>query len=88
MFLGATAFTTLHIVVPGVAHIPEEIIPQNAVGLLENGLALCTQNRHTIFILRGLGIPLLTHADMLDYLLDRAAKRLIHHRISFSTMGR
>ena len=42
VFLGAAAFAALHIVVPGVAHIPEEIILQNAVGLLENRLALCT----------------------------------------------
>ena len=35
-------FAALHIVVHGVAHIPEEIILQNAVGLLENGFALGT----------------------------------------------
>ena len=40
VFLRAAAFATLHIVVPGVAHIPEEIVLQNAVGLLENRLAL------------------------------------------------
>ena len=30
-----------------------------------------------MLVQRGLGSPLLTHADLLDYLLDRAAKRLI-----------
>ena len=40
VFLRAAAFAALHIVVPGVAHIPEEIVLQNAVGLLENRLAL------------------------------------------------
>ena len=41
MFLGAAAFAALYIVVPGVAHIPEEIVLQNAVGLFENRLAFC-----------------------------------------------
>ena len=41
VFLGAAAFAALHIVVPGIAHIPEEIILQNAVGFFENRLAFC-----------------------------------------------
>ena len=77
MFLRTAAFAALHIVVPGVAHIPEEIILQNAVGFFENGLALGAQNRRTVLVQRGLGSPLLAHADLLDYLFDRAAKRLI-----------
>ncbi|CAN4037070.1 adenylate kinase, partial [Dysosmobacter welbionis] len=32
VFLRAAAFAALHIVVPGVAHIPEEIVLQDAVG--------------------------------------------------------
>ena len=41
VFLRAAAFAALHIVIPGVAHIPEEIVLQNAIGLLENRLAFC-----------------------------------------------
>ena len=77
MFLGATAFAALHIVVPGVAHIPEEIILQNAVGFFENRFALGAQNRRAVLVQRGLGIPLLTHADLLYRLLDRPHQRFI-----------
>ena len=77
VFLRAASFASLHIVVPGVAHIPGKIILQNAIGFFENRLALGAQNRRTVLVQRGLGSPLLTHADLLDYLLDRAAKRLI-----------
>ena len=77
VFLKTASFASLHIVVPGVAHIPEEIILQNAIGLFENRLALVAQNRRTVLVQRWLGSPLLTYADLLDYLLDRAAKRLI-----------
>ena len=54
VFLGAAALAALHIVVPGVAHIPEEIIQQNAVGFFENVLALGAQNRRTVLVQRGL----------------------------------
>ena len=77
VFLKTASFASLHIVVPGVAHIPEEVILQNAIGLFENRLALGAQNRRTVLVQHWLGSPLLTHADLLDYLLDRAAKRLI-----------
>ena len=39
-----SSYDALHIIIPGVAHIPEEIVLQDAVGFLENGLALCTQD--------------------------------------------
>ena len=35
VFLGAAALAALHIVVPGVVHIPKEIVLQNAVGFLD-----------------------------------------------------
>lgn len=38
VFLGAAALAALHIVVPGVVHIPKEIVLQNAVGFLRTGL--------------------------------------------------
>ena len=77
VFLRAAAFASLHIVVPGFAHIPEEIVLQNAVGFFENGLALYIQNRLAVLVQRGLGSPLLAHADLLDYLLDRSHQRFI-----------
>ena len=77
VFLRTAAFAALHIVVPGIAHIPEEIVLQNAVGFFENRLALCTQDRLAVLVQCGIGSPLLAHADLLDYLLDRAAKRLV-----------
>ena len=70
---------SLYIIVPGVAHILEEIILQNAVGFLENGLSFGTQNRLTILVQRGLGIPLFAHADLLNRFLDRPHQRLMFH---------
>ena len=77
VFLGAAAFAALHIVVPGVAHIPEEIILQNAIGFFENRLALGAQNRRTVLVQRGLGSPFLAHADLLYRFLDRPHQRFI-----------
>lgn len=50
VFLRAASFASLHIVVPGVAHIQEEIILQNAIGFFENRLALGAQNRRTVLV--------------------------------------
>ena len=77
VFFGAAAFTALYIRVPGVAHIVEEIVLQDAVRLLQDWFSVLLQDRLPGIVQQGLGCPLLAPADLHDGLLDRAHQCLV-----------
>ncbi len=71
VFFGAATLTALYIRVPGVAHIVEEIILQDTVGLLQRtGLPFFCGHGLSGIVQQGLGCPLLASADLHDGLLD------------------
>ena len=77
VFFSAATLTALYIRIPGVAHIVEEIVLQDAVRLLQNRLAVLLQDGLSGIIQQGLGCPLLASADLHDGLLDCADQCLI-----------
>ncbi len=77
VFFSAATLTALHIRVPGVAHIVEEIVLQDAVRLLQDWLAALLQDRLSGIVQQGLGSPLLASADLHDGLLDGADQCLV-----------
>ena len=77
MFFGTAALAALHIGVPGIAHIVEEIVLQDTVRLLQDWLAVLLQDRLSSIVQQGLGSPLLASADLHDGLLDGADQCLV-----------
>ena len=77
VFFSAATLTALYIRVPGIAHIVEEIVLQDTVRLLQDGLAVLLQDRLSGIVQQGLGSPLLAPADLHDGLLDCADQCLI-----------
>ena len=77
MFFGAAAFTALYIRIPGIAHIVEEIVLQDAVRLLQDWFAVLLQHRLSGIVQQRFGCPLLAPADLHDGLLDCADQCLV-----------
>ena len=77
VFFGAAALTALYIRVPGIAHIVEEIVLQDAVRLLQDWFAVLLQDGLSSIVQQGLGCPLLAPADLHDSLLDCADQCLV-----------
>ena len=77
VFFSAATLTALYIRIPGVAHIVEEIVLQDAVRLLQDWLAALLQDRLSGIVQQGLGSPLLASADLHDGLLDCADQCLV-----------
>ena len=77
VFFSAAALAALYIRIPGVAHIVEEIVLQDAVRLLQDWLAALLQDRLSGIVQQGLGSPLLASADLHDGLLDCADQCLV-----------
>ena len=77
VFFGAATLAALYIGVPGIAHIVEEIVLQDAVRLLQDWLAVLLQDGLSGIVQQGLGCPLLAPADLHDSLLDGADQCLV-----------
>ena len=69
VFFGAAALAALYIGVPGIVHIGEEIVLQDAVRLLQDWFAVLLQDGLSSIVQQGLGCPLLAPADLHDSLL-------------------
>jgi len=77
VFFGAAALAALYIGVPGIVHIVEEIVLQDAVRLLQDWFAVLLQDGFSSIVQQGLGCPLLAPADLHDGLLDGADQCLV-----------
>ena len=78
MFLRAAALTALHIGVPGLTHILEEIVLQHAIRFFKDRLALCRFQRFAGGLIQNrLGGPLFAHADLHNRFFELAHQRLV-----------
>jgi len=77
VFFGAAALAALHIGIPSIVHIVEEIVLQDTVRLLQDWLTVLLQDRLPSIVQQGLGCPLLAPADLHDGLLDCADQCLV-----------
>ena len=77
VLFGTAALTAFYIRVPGVAHIVEEIVLQDAIRLLQDWLAVLLQDWLSGIVQQGSGCPFLASADLHDGLLDCADQCLV-----------
>ena len=92
VFFSTATLTALYIRIPGVAHIVEEIVLQDAVRLLQDWLAALLQDRLSGIVQQGLGSPLLLWLTCMTVSLDCADQCLVLQRFDqricfFSTTG-